>query len=89
MAWTVSDLAEAGGYWSLVCEEQLTFTECRKVHEKGLEPYAKFLTVSKIEFETLGIPVDEAASIYFDTERQREVSLRQGSGKREKKHASR
>jgi len=85
MGWIKSDLAEAGGYWSLVCEERLTYGECCKVYELGLAPYDKFMTVSKAEFETLGIPGDRAASIYFDLERQREVSLRGNSGKREKK----
>ena len=85
MGWIENDLAEAGGYWSLVCEEQLTYGECCKVYEKGLAPYDKFMTVSKAEFETLGIPGDREASVYFDLERQREVSLRGNSGKREKK----
>ncbi|MDH3350230.1 MAG: hypothetical protein OEM51_01680 [Gammaproteobacteria bacterium] len=85
MGWQLTDLTEIGGYWSLVTKELLTFGECCKVYEKGLEPYEKFMTVSKVEFETLGIPDDRAASIYFDLDRQREVSIRGNSGKREKK----
>jgi len=75
---------DEGGYWSLVVEEKLTYGECFKVHDKGMEPYTKFLTLSKAEFEVLGIPLDWDASIYFDLDRQREVSLRSNSGKREK-----
>jgi len=86
LGWMASDLPEAGGFWSLITEELLTYSECCKVYEKGLEPYEKFMTVSKAEFETLGIPLDREASIYFDLDCQKEVSLRSNSGKREKKH---
>lgn len=86
MGWQASDLAAAGGYWSLITQELLTYEECCKVYERGLEPYEKFLTVSKAEFDTLAIPIDREASIYFDLEQQREVSLRSNGGKREKKH---
>lgn len=85
IGWTLSQLTEAGGYWSLVTTELLTFGECAKVYEKGIEPYDKFITLSKAEFETLGIPEDREASIYFDLDKQREVSIRSNSGKREKK----
>jgi len=50
-----------------------------------MEPYEKFLTVSKAEIDVLGIPHDYEASAYFDLDRQREVSLRSNSGKRENK----
>lgn len=83
MGWTSSEFAEAGGYWSLVCEEMLTYEECSKVHDKGIHPFTKFLTVSRAEFEHLGIPKDFEASDYFSLEKQREVSLRNNSGKRE------
>ena len=86
LGWIASDLSEEGGYWSLVTEEKLTFGECCKVYEKGIEPYEKFLTLSKAEFETLGIPADREASVYFDLECQREVSLRSNSGRREKRN---
>jgi hypothetical protein len=85
MGWELTDLTEVGGFWSLVTKELLTYAECLKVYEKGLAPYEKFMTVSKAEFETLGIPGDREASIYFDLDRQREVSIRGNSGKREKK----
>ena len=85
MGWEPTDLTEAGGFWSLITEELLTYGECLRVHERGMEPYDKFMTVSKAEFETLGIPGDREASIYFDLDRQREVSLRSNSGKRENK----
>ena len=85
MGWELTDLTEAGGFWSLITLELLTFDECCKVYEKGLEPYEKFMTVSKAEFDTLGIPDDREASIYFDLDRQREVSIRGNSGKRENK----
>ena len=87
MGWESTDLAEQGGFWSLITEELLTWGECRRVYDKGMEPYDKFLTVSKAEFETIGIPLDREASIYFDVDRQREVSFRGNSGKREKKQS--
>ena len=86
LGWEKTDLTDAGGFWSLVTDEPLTYAECFSVYETGMDPYDKFLTVSKAEFRAMGIPVDREASIYFDLERQREVSFRSNSGKRENKH---
>lgn len=74
------------GSWSLVTKHLMTFGECCRVHEGGMAPYERFLTVSRPEFETIGMPEDIEASEYFSTERQREVSLRSNSGRQERKH---
>lgn len=85
LGWIPTDITDAGGYWCLVCKELLTFEECYHAHEKGIFPYTKFLTVSRVEFDHLGIPNDFHASDYFNLEKQREVSIRSNAGKRKDK----
>jgi hypothetical protein len=69
-------------HWELACPARLTYRECVTVMTQGMEPYSRFMVVSPSEFSHLGIPTDFAASEYFSLIRQREISIRNHSGKR-------